>query len=79
YFAVRLAELGVDLQLNRRIARGELQGQFDEVIVATGIRPRRLQLPGIEHPKVLGYLDVLNGAPVGRKVALIGAGGIGFD
>ncbi|MCL6690925.1 NADPH-dependent 2,4-dienoyl-CoA reductase [Pseudomonas sp. R3.Fl] len=79
YFAVRLAELGVDLQLNRHIARGELQGQFDEVIVATGIRPRALKLPGIEHPKVLGYLDVLNGAPVGRKVALIGAGGIGFD
>ncbi|MFZ5957100.1 FAD-dependent oxidoreductase [Pseudomonas knackmussii] len=79
YFAVRLAELGVDLQLNRRIERGELLGQFDEMIVATGIRPRRLQLPGIEHPKVLSYLDVLRGAPVGERVALIGAGGIGFD
>lgn len=79
YFAVRLNELGVDLRLNRRIERGELQGQYDEVIVATGIRPRTLQLPGIGHAKVLGYLDVLRGAPVGEKVALIGAGGIGFD
>ncbi|MCP8465320.1 NADPH-dependent 2,4-dienoyl-CoA reductase [Pseudomonas sp. ZM23] len=79
YFAVRLDELGVDLRLNRRIERGELQGQYDEVIVATGIRPRTLQLPGIGHAKVLGYLDVLRGAPVGEKVALIGAGGIGFD
>lgn len=79
YFAVRLDELGVDLRLNRRIERGELQGQYDEAIVATGIRPRTLQLPGIGHAKVLGYLDVLRGAPVGEKVALIGAGGIGFD
>lgn len=79
YFSVRLRELGVDLLLNRRIARGELQGEYDELIVATGIRPRTLQLPGIEHAKVLSYLDVLRGAPVGEKVALIGAGGIGFD
>ncbi|MHB9799374.1 FAD-dependent oxidoreductase [Pseudomonas sp. MT3] len=79
YFAVRLRELGVDVRLGRRIIRGELRGEYDEVIVATGIRPRTPQIPGIAHGKVLGYLDVLRGAPVGEKVALIGAGGIGFD
>lgn len=79
YFSVRLRELGVELRLNRRIERGELQGDYDEIIVATGIRPRTPPIPGIEHAKVLSYLNVLRGAPVGEKVALIGAGGIGFD
>lgn len=79
YFAVRLRELGVEVKLGRRIARGELQGEYDEVIVATGIQPRTPAIPGITHGKVLSYLDVLRGAPVGERAALIGAGGIGFD
>ncbi|WP_170245815.1 FAD-dependent oxidoreductase, partial [Enterobacter hormaechei] len=53
---------------------------FDEVILATGIAPRMPNIEGIEHPKVLSYLDVLRDkAPVGEKVAIIGCGGIGFD
>lgn len=53
---------------------------FDEVVLATGILPRQPAIPGIDHPKVLSYLDVLkHGAAVGEKVAIIGAGGIGFD
>ncbi len=55
-------------------------GGFDEVILATGIRPRTPNIPGIEHAKVMSYLDVLRDhKPVGEKVAVIGAGGIGFD
>jgi 2,4-dienoyl-CoA reductase (NADPH2) len=55
-------------------------GGFDEVIVATGIEPRRPELPGIDHPKVVGYIDAILGRkPIGRRVAIMGAGGIGFD
>lgn len=79
YFRTRLAELGVGLVLNRRIGPGELSGHYDEVVVATGVRPRALALPGGEHSKVLSYAEVLLGAPVGERVALVGAGGIGFD
>ncbi|HMM50783.1 MAG: NADPH-dependent 2,4-dienoyl-CoA reductase [Burkholderiales bacterium] len=79
YFGTRLKELGVDLRLGRRVAAGEL-GSFDHVVVATGVVPRTPQIPGIDHPKVIGYADAITGRkPVGRKVALIGAGGIGFD
>lgn len=54
--------------------------EFDHVVIATGVVPRQLDVEGIDHPKVLSYLDVLrHGAPVGEKVAIIGAGGIGFD
>jgi 2,4-dienoyl-CoA reductase (NADPH2) len=56
-----------------------LAADHDAVVVATGIRPRRPQLPGIDHPRVLSYVDVLRGAAVGRRVAIVGAGGIGFD
>jgi len=81
YFGRKLASTGVDLQLNRRVTREELlAGGFDEVIVATGVRMRKPAIPGIEHPKVLTYLEVLRDrAPVGKRVAIIGAGGIGFD
>ncbi|MDV3443147.1 NADPH-dependent 2,4-dienoyl-CoA reductase [Pseudomonas otitidis] len=79
YFRTRLAELGVELVLNRRIGPGELSGHYDEVVVATGVRPRALALPGGEHSKVLSYAEVLLGAQVGERVALVGAGGIGFD
>jgi len=79
YFARRIELTGVTLRLNQRVSAAELQG-FDEVILATGIAPRLPAIPGIEHPKVLSYLDVLkHGKKVGRKVAIIGAGGIGFD
>ncbi|MDC7709662.1 NADPH-dependent 2,4-dienoyl-CoA reductase [Vogesella indigofera] len=79
YFARRIELTGVTLRLNQRVGAAELQ-DFDEVILATGIAPRLPAIPGIEHPKVLSYLDVLkHGKQVGRRVAIIGAGGIGFD
>ncbi|ATP10815.1 NADPH-dependent 2,4-dienoyl-CoA reductase [Aeromonas salmonicida] len=81
YFAKRLEKCGVELYLGQRqSAESLLGGGFDEVILATGIRPRTPNIPGIEHPKVLNYIDVLRDhKPVGQKVAVIGAGGIGFD
>ncbi|WP_262108507.1 MULTISPECIES: NADPH-dependent 2,4-dienoyl-CoA reductase [Aeromonas] len=81
YFARRLEKCGVELYLGQRqSAESLLGGGFDEVILATGIRPRTPNIPGIDHPKVLSYLDVLRDhKPVGDKVAVIGAGGIGFD
>ncbi len=81
YFGKMIEKHDVDLKLNHRVTAQELiDGQFDEVIVATGISPRKPSIPGIDHPKVLSYLDVLRDKkPVGKKVAVIGAGGIGFD
>jgi 2,4-dienoyl-CoA reductase (NADPH2) len=81
YFARKLETTGVNLQLNRRVTRAELVAAgFDDVIVATGVRMRMPAIPGIDHPKVLSYLQVLRDkAPVGKRVAIIGAGGIGFD
>ena len=80
YFRHRVSDTGVDLRLDHRVQPGELDGRFDEVVVATGVVPRRPPLEGIDHPKVLTYPQVLrDGAPVGRKVAVIGAGGIGVD
>jgi 2,4-dienoyl-CoA reductase (NADPH2) len=79
YFARRMQITGVTPKLGRRVTRAELVG-YDDVIVATGIRPRLPDIPGIDHPKVLSYVDVLQKkAHVGRRVAIIGAGGIGFD
>jgi len=69
----------VKLHLQTRVDAAQLQGH-DEVIVATGVNPRDPRIPGQDHPKVLSYIDVLrHKKPVGRKVAIIGAGGIGFD
>ena len=81
YFGRKLETTGVDVRLNRRVTREELlAGGFDEVIVATGVRMRKPSIPGIDHPKVLSYLEVLRDkAQVGKRVAIIGAGGIGFD
>ena len=81
YFGRRLELLGVELRLNQRVTREQLLAAgYDEVVVATGITTRKPRIEGIEHPKVLSYLDVLReGKPVGRRVAIIGAGGIGFD
>ncbi len=81
YFRRRVDQTGVQLALNRRVTASELQaGGFDEIILATGVTPRIPAIPGIGHPKVLSYLEVLReGAAVGDSVAIIGAGGIGFD
>ena len=81
YFARRLEVTGVTLQLNHRVTREELLAQgFEDIIIATGIVPRTPPIKGVDHPKVLSYLDVLlHKKPVGKKVAIIGAGGIGFD
>ncbi|MFE7381654.1 FAD-dependent oxidoreductase [Streptomyces zhihengii] len=81
YFRTQLAERGVDVRLSTRVTAADLPADaFDEVVVATGVTPRTPEMPGIDHPSVVGYLDVLrNGAPVGERVAVIGAGGIGFD
>lgn len=79
YFGQRIIETGVDLQLNTWVDANAVQG-FDEVVIATGVTPRAIDLPGHDHPKVVSYLDVLEGRVVtGDKVAIIGAGGIGFD
>ncbi|MER5708634.1 NADPH-dependent 2,4-dienoyl-CoA reductase [Streptomyces sp. NPDC002122] len=79
YFRVQLAERGVEVRLNTPVAAGDLDG-YDEVVVATGVSPRTPAIAGVDHPSVVSYLDVLrDGAPVGERVAIIGAGGIGFD
>ncbi|WP_368678801.1 FAD-dependent oxidoreductase [Acinetobacter lactucae] len=71
----------IELVLNHQATYEELsQANFDEIVVATGVTPRQLQFEGIDHPKVLSYLQVLKErVPVGQRVAIIGAGGIGFD
>jgi len=81
YYGRQIELTGVDLQLNRRVTSEQLNnGGFDEVIIATGISPRMPAIEGINHPKVMDYLDVIGAKkPVGQKVAIIGAGGIGFD
>jgi 2,4-dienoyl-CoA reductase (NADPH2) len=79
YFRRKLELTGVDVRLGHRVTREELQ-EYDEVIVATGVKVRLPAIEGIGHPMVLSYLDVLREQkPVGRRVAVIGAGGIGFD
>ena len=79
YFRSRIEETGVDLRLGTR-ADPERLREADVVVVATGVSPRRVDFPGAGHPKVVGYLDVLQGRVVpGAKVAIVGAGGIGFD
>ncbi len=80
YFAKQVELTGVELKLNTLVSAEMLESAgFDEVVIATGISPRKPDMEGIDHPKVLNYLDVMSGANVGQKVAVIGAGGIGFD
>lgn len=81
YFKKKLETTGVDLRLNTRVSADDLaKGGFDEVILATGIVPRTPAIEGIDNAKVITYLDaILQRKPVGQKVAVIGAGGIGFD
>jgi 2,4-dienoyl-CoA reductase (NADPH2) len=81
YFNRQIELHKVTVKLNTRVTAEDLEnGDFDEIIVATGIKPRILKIVGIENPKVLNYIDVLKlKKPVGKRVAVIGAGGIGFD
>ncbi|WP_421681815.1 NADPH-dependent 2,4-dienoyl-CoA reductase [Stutzerimonas urumqiensis] len=81
FFRNRIERTGVTLRLGQRVTADTLiEGGFDEIILATGIQPRTPEIPGIDHPMVMGYLDAILGRkPVGRRVAVIGAGGIGFD
>ncbi len=81
YFKKQIELTGVVLHLNTRAGVEELtNGGFEEVVLATGVNPRQLNISGIDHPKVLTYIEVLAGQkPVGKSVAVIGAGGIGFD
>jgi 2,4-dienoyl-CoA reductase (NADPH2) len=79
YFRTRLNELDVDVQLNRKVGAADLAA-YEHVVVATGVTPRTPAIPGIDHPKVVSYIDAIERRkPVGKRAALIGAGGIGFD
>lgn len=80
YFAKQVELTGVELKLDTLVSADMLESAgYDDVVIATGISPRKPDMEGIDHPKVLNYLDVMSGADVGQKVAVIGAGGIGFD
>jgi 2,4-dienoyl-CoA reductase (NADPH2) len=80
YYGRQIELTGVTLKLNHTVTGDMLDpAAFDGVVLATGIIPRKPGIDGIDHPKVLTYIDVMNGAQVGKKVAVIGAGGIGFD
>ncbi len=81
YFDNRLKDAGVNVHLNSPQTAESIKSQnFDEVVLSTGILPRRLDIEGIDHQMVMSYLDVLrDDKPVGKRVAIIGAGGIGFD
>ena len=81
YFNKQIELHNVTVKLNTKVSTEDLlNSDFDEIIIATGIKPRTPKIKGIEHEKVLSYLDVLkHKKPVGKRVAVIGAGGIGFD
>ena len=80
YFKNLIAKTSIDLRLNTRVTADDLLKDFDAVVLATGVTPRTLNLPGIDHPMVMSYLDLLKDKrEAGARVALIGAGGIGFD
>ncbi len=80
YFRRQLELTGVEVRLNTEVTADELNsGEFERIVLATGIVPRIPDIQGIEHEMVLNYLEVIRGAAVGKRVAVIGAGGIGFD
>jgi 2,4-dienoyl-CoA reductase (NADPH2) len=81
YYDSMLKKYGVELRLSTRAEEtGLINEGFDEIILATGVTPRTVQIDGIDHPKVMNYVDVLyKNKAVGDKVAIIGSGGIGFD
>jgi 2,4-dienoyl-CoA reductase (NADPH2) len=78
YYERMLDVRGVKVRLGSRASVDDL-ADFDEIVVATGVVPRIPSLPGVDHPKVVTYAQAINGAPVGDRVAVMGAGGIGFD
>lgn len=79
WYRTMLNDLGVKVELGRKVGADDLVG-FDEVVIATGVNPRDPQIPGEDSDNVVNYIDVLRDkAPVGKSVAVIGAGGIGFD
>ncbi|MGK2869666.1 MAG: FAD-dependent oxidoreductase [Mycobacterium sp.] len=78
YYTRMLEVHDVDVRLRTRVGVDDLIG-YDDVVLATGVTPRMPAIPGIEHPKVLSYAEALSGAVIGDSVAVIGAGGIGFD
>ena len=81
YYDNMIKKYGVNLHLNTKATiENLLAGNYDEIILATGVTPRKMDMEGIDHPKVLDYVDVLSKkVEVGKSVAIIGAGGIGFD
>jgi 2,4-dienoyl-CoA reductase (NADPH2) len=81
YYQTKIEKYGISLKLGHEVTSDELVAEkFDEIVIATGITPRTPKIDGINHPKVLSYIDVIkHKKPVGDKVAIIGAGGIGFD
>lgn len=81
YFATQIKNTGVDLRLGKMVTAEDLISEgFDEIVLATGVVPRKPQIPGIDGSQVLSYVDlVLHGKPAGKDVAVIGAGGIGYD
>jgi 2,4-dienoyl-CoA reductase (NADPH2) len=81
YYNDKIIETGVNLRLNEGVdAAALISAGYDEIVLATGIRPRKLGIEGADHPKVLSYIDVVvDEKPVGKSVAIVGAGGIGFD
>ena len=78
YYTRMLDKHDVDVRLRTRATVDEL-ADFDEVVLATGVTPRIPDIPGIEHPMVLSYAEAITGKPIGKSVAVVGAGGIGFD
>jgi len=78
WFATAVAEAGIELRLNETATVDALRS-FDEIVIATGVVPRDPEIEGQDFPHVLSYIDVLRGADVGKRVVVIGAGGIGFD
>jgi len=80
YFGTKMARHGVDVRLGTKAGADELVNDFDHVVIATGVTPRVPDIPGVEHAKVATYSEILSGArSAGDSVAIIGAGGIGFD
>jgi 2,4-dienoyl-CoA reductase (NADPH2) len=81
YYQTMINKHGVQLHLNKRATVSDLtQGGYDEIILASGVSPRKVDFEGSDHPKVLSYVDVLSKkVPVGKSVAIVGAGGIGYD
>jgi 2,4-dienoyl-CoA reductase (NADPH2) len=78
YYEHMLGVRGVKVRLGHRATAEDL-ADFDEVVIATGVEPRVPSIPGVDHPKVVTYAEAINGKPVGDRVAVLGAGGIGFD